>query len=90
MSEMKSAPIDKQVFWPALVVVVAAIVPLIVFPEESADVLDRVMAFITHSFGFLFLWFTLRRPRRAPVVCLREVRIGQVRRRRRASPSSGR
>ncbi len=56
---MKSAPIDKQVFWPALFVVVSAIVPLIAFPEESAAVLNRVMSFITHSFGFLFLCFTV-------------------------------
>ena len=55
---MKSAPIDKQVFWPALIVVVAAIVPLMAFPDQSAAVLNRVMAFLTHSFGFLFLWFT--------------------------------
>jgi BCCT family betaine/carnitine transporter len=58
MTPTKSAPIDKQVFWPALLVVVAAIVPLMAFPEQSAAVLDRVMGFITHSFGFLFLWFT--------------------------------
>ena len=58
MTVTKSAPVDRQVFWPALLVVVAAIVPLIVFPEESAAVLNHVMAFITHSFGFLFLWFT--------------------------------
>ena len=55
---MKSAPIDKQVFWPALLVVLAAIVPLMAFPDQSASVLDRAMSFITHSFGFLFLWFT--------------------------------
>ena len=55
---MKSAPIDRQVFWPALFAVVAAIVPLTLFPDQSAAVLDTVMAFITHSFGFLFLWFT--------------------------------
>jgi len=59
MTPMKSAPIDKQVFWPALIVVVAAIVPLMVFPDQSAAVLNRVMVFITHSFGFLFLWFTV-------------------------------
>jgi BCCT family betaine/carnitine transporter len=55
---MKSAPIDKQVFWPALLVVLAAIVPLMAFPDQSAAVLDQVMSGITHSFGFLFLWFT--------------------------------
>ena len=56
---MKSAPIDKQVFWPALVVVVSAIVPLIAFPEASSEILDRALSFITHQFGFVFLWFTV-------------------------------
>jgi len=55
----KSAPIDKQVFWPALIVVVSAILPLLFYPEESSKVLDRALEFITHQFGFLFLWFTL-------------------------------
>jgi BCCT family betaine/carnitine transporter len=56
---MKSAPIDKQVFRPALVVVVGAIVPLIALPERSSAVLDRILGLITDQFGFLFLWFTL-------------------------------
>ncbi len=59
MIPTKSAPIDKQVFWPALIVVLAAIVPLIVVPEESAAVLTRILGFITHRLGFLYLWFTV-------------------------------
>ena len=56
---MKNAPVDKQVFWPALIVVVAAIVPLVAMPDESGAVLDKVFSFITHNLGFLFLWFTV-------------------------------
>ncbi|PWB74361.1 MAG: BCCT family transporter [Holophagae bacterium] len=56
---MKSAPIDKQVFWPALVVVVSAIVPLMAYPEESAAALNRILGFLTHQLGFLYLWFTV-------------------------------
>jgi len=59
MIPTKSAPIDKQVFWPALIVVLAAIVPLVVVPEESAAVLTRILGFITHQLGFLYLWFTV-------------------------------
>ena len=44
--------------WPALVAVVSAIVPLILFPEASAEILEKVLATITHKLGFLFLWFT--------------------------------
>jgi BCCT family betaine/carnitine transporter len=59
MKETRSAPIDKQVFWPALIVVVSAIVPLIAFPEASSRVLGRILEVVTHQLGFLFLWFTL-------------------------------
>jgi BCCT family betaine/carnitine transporter len=55
---VKEAPIDKQVFWPALVVVVAAVTPLMALPDQSAAVLDRILAFLTHQLGFLYLWFT--------------------------------
>jgi BCCT family betaine/carnitine transporter len=55
---MKSAPIDKQVFWPALISVVSVIIPLMAFPAESQRVLDRIFGFITSQFGSLYLWFT--------------------------------
>ena len=58
MPEMRSAPIDKAVFWPALVVVLSAIVPLILYPEASTEILGSVLDFIKHQLGFLFLWFT--------------------------------
>ena len=55
---MKSAPIDKAVFWPALIVVLAAVVPLILYPAESTEILSRILAIITDGLGWLFLWFT--------------------------------
>jgi BCCT family betaine/carnitine transporter len=55
---MKSAPIDKQVFWPALICVVAVIVPLMAFPDQSELVLGKIFSFITAQFGSLYLWFT--------------------------------
>lgn len=58
MREMRAAPIDRQIFWPALIVVVSAIVPLIAFPEKSSEVLNRILGVVTHQLGFLFLWFT--------------------------------
>jgi BCCT family betaine/carnitine transporter len=55
---MKSAPVDRQVFWPALIAVVAVIVPLMTLPDRSGLVLNRIFDFITGHFGFLYLWFT--------------------------------
>jgi BCCT family betaine/carnitine transporter len=55
---MKSAPIDKQVFWPALISVFAVIVPLMAFPVQSELVLNKIFGFITSNFGSVYLWFT--------------------------------
>ena len=55
---MKSAPIDRQVFWPALICVVAAIIPLMAFPVQSEVVLNGMFSFVTSHFGSLYLWFT--------------------------------
>jgi BCCT family betaine/carnitine transporter len=55
---MKSAPIDRQVFWPALICVVAAIIPLMAFPARSEEVLDGLFRFMTSHLGSLYLWFT--------------------------------
>ena len=56
---MKHAPVDKAVFWPALLVVIGAVIPLILYPDQSAEVLGRVLDTITNKLGFLFLWFTI-------------------------------
>lgn len=56
---MRSAPIDKAVFWPALVVVVGAVIPLIVYPDQSTEVLGIVLGGVTDSLGSVFLWFTI-------------------------------
>ncbi|MCP3959924.1 MAG: BCCT family transporter [bacterium] len=53
----RSAPIDRQVFWPALICVIAVILPLVAWPAESDVALKRVLSFTTHQFGSLYLWF---------------------------------
>jgi len=58
MAPVKQAPIDRAVFWPALVVVVSAVVPLILYPEASSEILGKVLDLIKNQLGFLFLWFT--------------------------------
>ncbi len=53
----RSAPIDRQVFWPSLICVIAVILPLAAMPEASDALLKRILSFTTHQFGFLYLWF---------------------------------
>ncbi len=55
----QSAPIDKQVFWPALICVIAVIAALIFVPDKSAAFLDQMLRFTTNQLGFLYLWFTV-------------------------------
>ena len=55
---MRHAPVDKAVFWPALIVVIGAVIPLVISPIESAEVLSSVLETITSKLGFLFLLFT--------------------------------
>lgn len=55
---MDSAPLDKRVFWPALISVLVVVVLLAVFPEESEDFLGKVFSFTTTKLGFCYLWFT--------------------------------
>jgi len=56
---LKQAPIDKAVFWPALIVVIGATIPLITYPVQSAEVLSHILDVVTNRLGFLFLWFTI-------------------------------
>lgn len=57
---MKSAvPIDKRIFWPALICVVTVVLLLGRFPDQSKEVLDKVLEFMKFNFGFIYLWFTV-------------------------------
>jgi BCCT family betaine/carnitine transporter len=56
--EKTSVPIDKAVFWPALLCVSAVIITLGIFPEASEEKLKGIFTFTTTKLGFLYLWFT--------------------------------
>jgi betaine/carnitine transporter, BCCT family len=55
----KNSKIDPQIFWPALLVVLAICIPAATNPEASAAFLGRILSFITSSFGWLYLIFGL-------------------------------
>jgi BCCT family betaine/carnitine transporter len=56
--ERSAAPIDSLVFWPALICVIGAIIPLVMLPDQSSLVLNQILDLITHKLGSLYLWFT--------------------------------
>jgi len=57
--EGKEAPIDRAIFWPALITVVVAIMLLVIFEERIKTGLGNVFSFTTHQLGFIYVWFTL-------------------------------
>lgn len=53
---MKKTSVDQQIFWPALIVLLGIIVPLVINPEAGSALLDKVLNFITGKFGWMYLW----------------------------------
>ena len=51
--------IDPKIFWPAIIVVLALSLPLVVFPEAGSRVVNAALGFITAKFGWLFLLFCM-------------------------------
>ena len=56
---MQGPKIDKVIFWAALSVIVSFSAPLIMFPAEGKAVLDTALAWLTRTFGWAYLWFTI-------------------------------
>ena len=51
--------LDKKIFWPSIIVVLALALPLAIFQEDGKAVVDAVFGFMTKYFGWSFLLFGL-------------------------------
>ncbi len=51
------AQLDKKIFWPALIIVAAIAIPLMVAPDAGTAAMNAVLSFLTGKFGWLYLWF---------------------------------
>lgn len=47
--------IDKPTFFGAIALLLAVIIPLILFPEQGADIIAQAKLIMTDKFGFLYL-----------------------------------
>ncbi|WP_107726371.1 BCCT family transporter [Desmospora activa] len=56
---MKKPKIQPIVFWGSLAAIALLIAPLALGPEQSVNVMNEVRNWITSSFGWLYLWFTV-------------------------------
>jgi len=50
-----SSALDGRVFWPSVLVILAVIIPVIIFPESSSLIIKRLFNFVTVQFGWLYL-----------------------------------
>ena len=56
-SKNKTAPIDKKIFWPAIVIVFVGILLMMLFDKESRLIMGKAKTVCTDQFGFVYLWF---------------------------------
>ena len=55
----KRGKIDPQIFWPALIIVLAVCIPSVINPEAAGTAVNVIMAWTTGAFGWWFLIFGL-------------------------------
>lgn len=55
----KAVAIDKIVFFGAIIALLAVALPIIIFPESSASIINAINSMILTKFGVLFIWFGL-------------------------------
>jgi len=53
---MEQPKVDRPVFASALILLLAACLPLLIIPARSADFISRVYGSVTDQLGFLYLW----------------------------------
>ncbi len=55
----KQGFLDKRIFWPSIIVVLALALPLAIFQEDGKAVVNSIFGFMTKYFGWSFLLFCL-------------------------------
>jgi BCCT family betaine/carnitine transporter len=53
----RTIPIDKKIFWPSLIVILALTLPLMFDPAGGEKIVRMVLKFFLNYFGSIFLWF---------------------------------
>ncbi|SDO68141.1 BCCT family transporter [Desulforhopalus singaporensis] len=52
-----SAPIEKGIFWPAIIAVLVVVVFMIGYESQAKAVMNSIFNFVTDQLGFLYIWF---------------------------------
>ena len=52
-----SAPIEKGIFWPGIISVLAVVLFMILFEDQSKKVISAIFNFCTNQLGFIYIWF---------------------------------
>lgn len=53
----ESAPVEKGIFWPAIISVLAVVLFMIVFEPQAKKVISAIFNFCTDQLGFIYIWF---------------------------------
>lgn len=53
---MDKVKVDRIIFTTAVVIVIVVCIPLVIFPEAGADVVNNIFKFLTSQLGVLYLW----------------------------------
>ena len=54
--------VDKHIFWPAFITVVAVLSTMVIFEEKALSIVKEMFNFVTNQLGFVYIW--------AGVICL--------------------
>ncbi len=52
-----SSPIEKGIFWPAIISVLAVVLFMIIFEPQAKKAISAIFNFCTDQLGFLYIWF---------------------------------
>ena len=52
-----SAPIEKGIFWPGIISILAVVLFMIIFEPQSKKAISAIFNFCTDQLGFIYIWF---------------------------------
>lgn len=53
---MSKPKVDKAIFWPSILSIIAVSIPLVMFPKEGEQFLNKLLSYITHEIGWFYMY----------------------------------
>ncbi len=55
--QKSGAPVSKEIFWPAVIIITTLILFMIAFEAQSKKAIDVMFSYCTDQLGFIYIWF---------------------------------